>query len=46
MQDNDGYPLRIPALLHIDAVAVTHVDHALIEGIDRRVKIFDCALLA
>jgi hypothetical protein len=33
-------------LLDINPVAIAHVHHTLIEGIDRRVKIFDCALLA
>ena len=55
MQDDDGNTRRIAALFDIDAVADpgltpaahrSNIDHALIEGVDRRVKVFDCALLA
>ncbi|WP_343162838.1 hypothetical protein [Paragemmobacter kunshanensis] len=46
MQDKHGDPLRVAALFHIDAMPIAHVDHALIERVDRRVEKFDCALLA
>ncbi len=46
MQHHDGDAVGIAALLDIDAVPVAHVDHALIEGVDRRVQELDCALLA
>ncbi len=45
MQNKDGDTCGIAALLDIDAVAVAHVENALIEWVDRRVKVFDCALL-
>jgi hypothetical protein len=38
--------LGIAALFDIDAVPIAHIDHALIERVDRRVKKFNCALLA
>jgi hypothetical protein len=46
VQHQNGHPLGVAALFDIDAVSVAHIDHPLIEGIDRRVKKFDCALLA
>jgi hypothetical protein len=46
MQNHHGDAMRVAALLDVNAVPVAHVDHALIERIDRRVKKFDCALLA
>jgi hypothetical protein len=55
MQHDDGNTRWIAALFHIDAVAgsslvpVSHrhnINDALIEGVDRRIKVFDCALLA
>ena len=46
MQHHHGYSLRIATLFDINAVPVTHVDHPLIERVDRRVQKFDCALLA
>ncbi|MCZ8151567.1 MAG: hypothetical protein O9292_04090 [Rhodobacteraceae bacterium] len=46
MQDDDGDAVWIAALFDIDAVTITHVDDPLIEGVDRRVEEFDCALLA
>ena len=46
VQNHDGHPLGIAALLDIDAVPIAHVDHALIERVDRRVKKFNCAFLA
>ena len=45
MQDYDGHPLGIAALFDIDAVAIAHIQNPLIERLDRRIKIFDCALL-
>ena len=45
VEDDDGDAIGPPALFHIDAVTIAHVDHALIERIDRRVKKLDCALL-
>ena len=46
VQHHHGNAMRIAALLDINAMPVTHVDHALIERVNRRVKKFDCALLA
>jgi hypothetical protein len=46
MQNHHGNAVRIAALLDIKAMPVAHVDHALIERIDRRIKKLDCALLA
>jgi hypothetical protein len=46
VEHHDRNAVRVAALLDIDAVAVAHVHHALIEGVDRRVKEFRCALLA
>jgi hypothetical protein len=46
MQNHHGNAMRIAALLDIKAMPVAHVDHALIERIDRRIKKLDCALLA
>ena len=37
--------MRAAALFDIHPVTVAHVDHALIERVDRRVQEFDCALL-
>ena len=45
VEDDDGNAIRAAALLDIHPVAIAHVDHALIERVDRRVKVFDCALL-
>ena len=45
VQDQDRNALRVATLLDIDAVAIAHIHHALVEGVDRRVKIFNCALL-
>jgi hypothetical protein len=45
VKDEDRLASRIAALFDIDRMPVAHVDHPLIEGLDRRVKIVDCALL-
>ncbi|MDM7931742.1 hypothetical protein [Tabrizicola sp.] len=45
MKDDDRDAVRPSTLFHINAVSIAHVDDALIEGIDRRVKKLDCALL-
>jgi hypothetical protein len=45
VEDDDRDAVGIAALFDIDPMAIAHVDHALIEGVDRRVKVFDCALL-
>ncbi len=45
VKDEDRNAFRIAALFDIDPMAVANIDHALIEGVDRRVKVFDCALL-
>jgi hypothetical protein len=39
MKHNDGSTVRFSALLHIDPVAVADIQHALIERVDRRIKI-------
>ena len=50
VQDDDRDAVRVSALFDIQAVArarlPANIDQALIEGVDRRVKEFDCALLA
>ena len=46
MQHQHRHPLGIATLLDIDTVAVAHINDPLIERINRRVKIIDCALLA
>jgi hypothetical protein len=45
VEHDDGNAVGPPALFHVDAVTIAHVDDPLIEGIDRRVKKLDCALL-
>jgi hypothetical protein len=45
MKHHDRNPVAAAALFDIDAVTIAHVDDALIEGVDRRVKKLDCALL-
>jgi hypothetical protein len=45
VEDDDGNSVGATALFDIDPVAVAHIYHALIERVDRRVKVFDCALL-
>ena len=45
VEDDDGNAVGIAALFDVDPVPVAHVDHALIERVDRRVKVLDCALL-
>lgn len=50
MQYDNRDPVGIAALFDIDAmvaaICTANINHALIERVDRRVKIFDCALLA
>jgi hypothetical protein len=45
MEHHDRDAIGPPALLHIDAVTIAHVENPLIERVDRRIKKFDCALL-
>ena len=45
-QNQDRDAGGVAALFDIDAVATTHIHHALVEGFDRRVKVFDSAFLA
>jgi hypothetical protein len=45
MQHQNRHAIGAAALFDIDAVAIAHIHHALIEGFDRRIKIFNCALL-
>ena len=46
MQHNDRRSIGVAALLDIDVMPIANVQHTLIEGIDRREKMGDCALLA
>ena len=46
MDDDHGDAIGIAALLDIDAMCIANIKHPLIEGLDRRVKELDCALLA
>ena len=46
MKDHHRRPLGIAALLHIDMMAVAHVQHALVKRVDRREQMRRCALLA
>ena len=46
MQDDNRRALGIAALFDIDLMAIAHIQHPLIEGINRRVEIGACALLA
>jgi hypothetical protein len=39
VQHHNRHALGVAALLNIDAMALPNVNHALIEGFDRRVKI-------
>jgi hypothetical protein len=39
VQDQNRHALGVAALFNVDAMALPNVDHALIEGFDRRVKI-------
>ena len=45
MQHQNRHAVGIAALFDIDQMSVAHINHPLIEGIDRRIKIIDCALL-
>ena len=46
MHNNHRQPLRIARLFHIDHMTIAHVQHPLVEGLDRRVEVVHCALLA
>jgi hypothetical protein len=46
MQDHHRNAMRVAALFGINAMPVGHIDHTLIEGVDRRIQKLDCALLA
>jgi hypothetical protein len=46
MQHQNRNPVRLATLLYINAVPMPHIQHALIERLDRRVKIFNCAFWA
>jgi hypothetical protein len=46
VQHDDRNALRVAALLDIDMVPVAHVQHPLIERVDRRIEVRGCALLA
>ena len=45
MQNNNSNPVRPPALLDMDPVPIPHFQHALVKGVDGRVKIRDCAFM-
>jgi 2-polyprenyl-6-hydroxyphenyl methylase/3-demethylubiquinone-9 3-methyltransferase len=46
VDNHDRQTIRPAALLDIDAVAVAHINHPLVEGIDRRIKKLRRRLLA
>jgi hypothetical protein len=46
MQHQNRYPVRVATLLDIYPVPIPDIQHALIERLDRRVKIFNCAFWA
>jgi hypothetical protein len=45
MQHQHGHAIGAATLFDINALAFAHIHHALIERVDRRIKIFNCALL-
>lgn len=45
MQDDYRQPLRVAALFDIDPVTVADIHQPLIEGLDLRIKMCDCALM-
>ena len=45
MQHNNGHTTRIAALFDIDAMAVAKLHHALIERVNRRIKMADALSL-
>ena len=45
MQDHDRLALWMSGLLDIDTMPAGHLDQALIEGLDMRIKVRACALL-
>jgi hypothetical protein len=45
MQHDNRYPVSLATLFNINAVPVTNLQHPLIEGIDRRIKMRHRALL-
>ena len=46
VEHHNRHAFGVTALFNIESMAIAQIHHALIEGVDRRVKIFDCALLA
>jgi hypothetical protein len=46
MQYNNRRPVRVSALFDVKPMPVAHLDHALIERIDPRVKMRHCAVLS
>ena len=45
MKNDNRDTVWIAALFDIDSVALPHIHHPLIEWVDRRVEVLDCALL-
>jgi len=46
MEHDDRDPAGPPALLHIDPVPVPHIQHALVERVDRGIKMTACAAMS
>ena len=46
MQNNDRYSVRTSTLLDIDFMTVANLQHTLIERLNRRIKVRQCAFLA
>jgi hypothetical protein len=46
MQHDHRRAVGIAALLHVEVVPVAHIQHPLIERVDRREQMRRCALLA
>jgi hypothetical protein len=46
MENDDRRAIGVAALLHVDLVPVAHIQHPLIERVDRREQMRRCALLA
>jgi hypothetical protein len=45
MHHNNGLTRRVSTLLNIDLMVLTHIQHLLIERVNRRIQILHCALL-
>jgi hypothetical protein len=45
MKNDNGYPVGVATLLHIDAMAVAHIQHPLVKRVDGGVKKMRRALL-